>query len=529
MYSIIYLMALYCLFYHAIKEAYTLFGTSFQNKSQRDANCKGGKLLQKYLSLLQTHPFRVSFFTLLAIYAPLAIISYPGLFKWDLDQQILQAFPELQAGLSSYTVGHQIDSDVYLCNHHPIAHTMLVHCCIRIGLCLLHNGNIGVYLFTLLQFASILCAIAYAMQVAVNKACVPSRVCACLLAFMALFPRVQSFVFLITKDVPYAAALLTFIAAGYTLAVRPGNWKHEKKALCLFIISAVATISFRNEGIYVITPFLLLCACFLKNIRKSACAALIVIFFSTFIKNASLEYYHVNPGSIRETLCLPLQQTARYVVTYPAEVTEEEKRAINQVIPYEEIAHKYNIDSADPIKDSWREHQVSAQDTKDYLRAWFHMFAKHPLCYIEATFINHYLTFYPGRKITTCPDAYESVHCMDLISQKTRMAGFEFHHPPVLLKQLQRYIMIREKVYGCISILASAAIYTWIAIFLIAYFIWKRNPTALAFLTLPGCVTVICILGPLNADYGRYIFPLILTEPFLVLYLKQIPNTPKTK
>ena len=48
-------------------------------------------------------------------------------------------------------------------------------------------------------------------------------------------------------------------------------------------------------------------------------------------------YLGVLPGSAKEMLSIPFQQTARYVTKYSDEVTEEEKDATNNVLQYDNL------------------------------------------------------------------------------------------------------------------------------------------------------------------------------------------------
>ena len=48
-------------------------------------------------------------------------------------------------------------------------------------------------------------------------------------------------------------------------------------------------------------------------------------------------YSNINEGSIKEALSIPFMQTARYVVAYDSEVTEEERNAINNVLEYDTL------------------------------------------------------------------------------------------------------------------------------------------------------------------------------------------------
>lgn len=61
-------------------------------------------------------------------------------------------------------------------------------------------------------------------------------------------------------------------------------------------------------------------------------------------------HYQIEPGSIREALSLPFQQTARYALEYGNEITEEEAAVISNILDYEHLAENYNPRISDPVK-----------------------------------------------------------------------------------------------------------------------------------------------------------------------------------
>lgn len=67
----------------------------------------------------------------------------------------------------------------------------------------------------------------------------------------------------------------------------------------------------------------------------------------------------ITGGSVRESLSVPFQQTARYVRDYGDEVTEEVKEAIDSILRYDLLASKYNPNLSDPVKKLFNENSES--------------------------------------------------------------------------------------------------------------------------------------------------------------------------
>lgn len=101
----------------------------------------------------------------------------------------------------------------------------------------------------------------------------------------------------------------------------------------------------------------------------------------------------VEPGSVKEMLSVPFQQTARYLKEYPDDVTSKERKAINKILDYDKLAEIYQPERSDHVKDTYKDKKGGL---KRYFRqAWLPMFFKHPDAYFEATLENTYGYYYP--------------------------------------------------------------------------------------------------------------------------------------
>lgn len=69
---------------------------------------------------------------------------------------------------------------------------------------------------------------------------------------------------------------------------------------------------------------------------------------------------------------LPFQQTACYVRDYRAEVTEEEKQAIKNVLDYNSLIEIYLEVTADPVKTAY--HAKNSKELMEYFAVWVRQF-----------------------------------------------------------------------------------------------------------------------------------------------------------
>ena len=384
----------------------------------------GIKLLHHYISIINRYPFRTTFITLTLIYIPYIIVSYPANIMGDAYAQMLQAYPELGIITPSYLNGRLLSDTVYLSSHHPIVHTLLMHAFLQIGATFFHSYNIGIFLFALLQFFFLLTAVSFAVKLLITQTVMPPGFIVCVVLYYIISPRIQSYMFLITKDVIYSTFFLYFIIFLY-LNMKMPCLKHH----ILLILSGFGMILFRNEAKYILLLSLPVIAILQPTCKKfiiKYCVA-IVLFCLLFFR-LLLPICHVNPGSIREMLSVPFQQTARCVKEHENEITLEEKEAIASVLDYSSIGKNYNPDRSDAVKDTFQEN-CSREDLVHYFKIWFRMFLKYPGSYFQATIGNYYSYFYPGGKLFNDFSYEGSALCMEIMNEKMKPLGTDFHYP----------------------------------------------------------------------------------------------------
>ena len=465
-----------------------------------------------YTTKLSQSPFITAFITLFIFYIPYIIFSYPGILMGDSQDQIAQIFNMNNSWTSNYL--NLISENVKLNNHHPVFHTLLIRFCLFLGNYCFSSYNVGLFLYCLFQFLFLQCAISLFIKECVYLK-VNNKIILLTILYFTIAPRIQSYMFLITKDVIYTGGLFLFLVIFHRIKRNSDIYKNWQFLLSLFIICF-----FRNDGKYLLFLTIAIIAFFYKNLRKGMLWVLICIFMlSSIYDHVFLPVFHITQGSRREMLSIPFQQTARYIRDAEQDVTLEEKQIISQILNYDELARLYDPNRADAVKNTFNE-SASAEDLKLYFHVWFQMLKKHPGIYLQATINNTYGYFYPHAALANNYAYSWSVENMERTNEACKAMDIRFSYPKPLEIFRNTYEQIREYLFRLpvLAALLSPATYTWILILWVFYCIKCRNYQAFLY-TVPLLIQLlICIASPCNGRYFRYLYPIAFCLPATVIY-----------
>ena len=423
----------------------------------------------------------------------------------DTSSQIAQCF-NLEEWTSKYLI--LISENVKLNNHHPVFHSLLIHLFIVIGKVGFNSYNFGIFLYCFFQLIMVLCIIALLMKIYVEQQINSTTIFLTLLYFI-FSPRIQNYMFLITKDVLFSVFLLLFILF----------FQNNRKHNILFLISLVGIILLRNDGKYLLLISVVVTGIFKKNLRKNMLLISSgILCLTTIYSQIILPSFQITPSSRREILSVPFQQTARYIRDAKSDVSIEEKQAISRILSYNQLADKYNPNLADPVKNTFNEFATKS-DMKQYFRCWFQMLKKHPGIYLQAIINNKYRFFYPS-SILSNPYFYSwSVNSMEITNNLTAdEIHTDFAYPPQLNIFRNTYEQFREAIFHLpvLSVLLSSATYTWLLILWTCYCLKCKNITSILYTTPLYVQLLICMAGPCNGDYFRYIYPIAVCLPVVI-------------
>ena len=459
---------------------------------------KKDKPHNKLLLLFDEHPILFSVIFMLICWLPYIIAYYPGILNRDNVYQVKQFF-----GIDnkySYYV-NLIDKSQIITNHHPFFHTILLGTCIKIGMNL-GNTNFGFFIFTSLQIAIFLATFSYSIYY-LKKNNVNTHQRFFLLLIYSFVPLFPFYSITLVKDSLYSCFFLLYIIVLHNV-IKDGL---DINNFFKIIFVSIFLFLLRNNGIYTFIlsfPFLLI-----KNKQWPKYLLIIVLVFGIYkaYDKVLLKSLKVTPTSIRETLSIPFQQTARYAKYHNKEISKEDKEIINNILDYNTIRKKYNPELSDPVKNTFNKNYTK-RELQEYFQVWFKGLKRHPLTYIEATTANIYGYFCPLKTNWYIYYKYQNklkkedninYHYNDLKSTRLVLSSWGVSYP---------YIPI-------IGLLANIGFNTWIIIFMSPYLLSRKRYKD--FLCLVPCIVglLVCIASPANT-YFRYVLPNIMSIPILL-------------
>lgn len=463
-----------------------------------------GKLGQMY----QRHPFGVSFFAVLLFWLPHLILAYPANISADASGQLSQFF-----GLRVYST------------HHSITSTLIMGGLVKVGS--LISGNFGLFLYIAVQAIIGACILAYTLYL-MRELNTPVWLRILTFGCYIFVPYYTAYIGAFLKDVPYSYAALLFEIELIYLLLRSEDFFRHKRHIFLLVVSIAGTILLRNNGKHMLYPTIAAVLLYLlfrgrrsgmsskgrgRILYPAAATFLISVLLTEAFSAALINCLHAEPGSIKEALSFPFQQTARYVLERGDEVTDEEAEAIRAVLNYDHLAENYDPQRSDPVKRTYN-NKATKEELLQYFAVWIKMFFKHPEIYFKATMNQNYYLLYP--------DIANSKTIVNHIADKSmnlaeRLDISDVEPISSLKAPLQDFYTASFSFPG-LNVLSHPAFYMTLLIWLTLFSLYQKR-----FLLLLASVplwlsAVTIVLAPIIQGHPRYAFPIIYTMPILVAY-----------
>lgn len=513
-----------------------------------------GRVYRLLHLLLSERPFLIPFTVLVVAWLPTLIGSMPGIFMGDTGAQIRQWF-NLPNGTSDYL--RLINPNVLLNGHHPVVHTAIIGTCVKIGIDMFHDCNAGLALYTSIQFVITAMCLAYAVST-LRRFGVSLVVRGIVLVFFVAMPMFSNYAVLLTKDVLFADSLLVLVvqmakllAAGRERGGERAQAFEGERRRPLFaahdwvvlVVSALGTTFLRNGGAVFPLAVCVVAAAFAafdahrrmgavrRDLRWAGILAVLAVCLAANwgFTNIFMPAHDITPGSKREMLSIPFQQTARFVQKHDGLnsgvadgvsdglVTKHERRVIDRVLHYEDLGSRYDPNKSDAVKNRFNECATDA-DLRAYFKVWAEMFKKDPECYVSALTSNYYGYFYPSQKDVWFYSTVQSEHIMDRPDNQLYFpfAPSKGHLTRVCDHLVTLYRVAIQRI-PLLSLTMSSASYVWVMIVVAVYLLRNRDWRSLALWVPVWGVLAVCLIGPCNgATYMRYLYPAILAIPFVV-------------
>ena len=466
---------------------YFLLNRTYAKKIEAPA----GKFFQFY----EKHVFLVSFLVIALAWIPYVITFYPGSVCFDGYFQLNQV-----AGVQPLT------------NKHPIMSTFILGFFFKLGR--LVNDNFGVFLYIMFQLLA--SSAIYALSIRqIRRIGMSLKVCVLAVLYFALVPVWGAYIQAVVKDTLYAAVFVWFAVWCVTLAdeVFHKDKNIQRKTLIMSFLTAFFVCILRQNGKYIVLPTLVcLAAVSLKKWKQMVILLLVFMFAITGYDKAVVPMFSTAQISRRAMFSVMFQQTAKYLRSYPEEVTEEEYEIIDKVLKADVIAEEYNPRVSNPVKNTFR-NNTSNENVKEYLKVWFKMFWKHPGVYLEAFFQFCYGYLDPFH-YSDCVPTFQNY----ITGPPLATGAMDIHYTQKGLYRIRLadYEKLWMEMFP-LTLLTYPGTYTWLTLFCILLLCKKKRWRQLAVMPMPVFIILTNIASPVNGCL-RYTLPLMAAMPLFLAW-----------
>ena len=470
------LVVLTCLFTILIRKFWHFLGGMEEKK----------KRLSEYIRIPST-PTRVAkyadvmtFIFLLLCWLPVLLAAYPGFFVYDAQDEWVQ--------VASRTFN----------THHPLVHVLLLGGIV----CAVHkitdSYNLGIACYTIFQMVIVSGGFTYLLFY-MRKRKVSKVIRILSLLYFAFFPVIVMFTLCSAKDALFTVALLLLLLSFLDMGSDAESFFASNKKMIFFVLSAVAMMLFRKNGVYAFVFMVPILLIYHKKYFKKTALLLAVVFLSYFLVNIGLmTVLHAESGENQEILTVPIQQLAR-TYKFNREVFEpEDVETLHEILP-EEALVLYNPKLSDPVKVRFQ-NDAFEKDKSKYIGLWLRVGLKKPMSYINAWLVNSYGFWYPDTVI----DVYSGNHVFTFTYKDSSYFGYEVEEPgyrdskiPWLDEAYRKLSLeISQEKIPIYSMLYSPGGIFWAIAFVFAYVLYRKK----YYLVIPYLMVLLVwltvLLGP---------------------------------
>ena len=454
----------------------------------------------------RNYSWSLGFTTLLLIifWIPYYIYFFPGTSSPDTSEQIAWSFHYATRGLSYSALRGE---NIYFSNSHPFCTTLLFGLFAKLGV-LFGNIKYGIAIYCLFQM--ILTAFVFSSMFSyLLKIGVKRSIVVFFYVFVSVFPLFPMYAICMVKDSLFSLFCLILTILLFEVIRTRGESFYSLRFCFSLSICCFAVILTKSQGVYLIAFAFALTFLYKRKVSIVLTMGIPVFLFLTIWLHLLLPLWNIAPGGKQELYGLLFQQTARYTIMYPQDVTKQDEENIRAILDFDNIAELYNPTLADPVKYTFNQDCTDRQFS-EYLKTWWRMLSKHPDAYIQAFFNNMYGSFYlQGFSVL----AYLDFDNRDLLE-----------HPEICVQPSKRVENIKELKYTlpqlleaipAIGILFSVGFYPWIVLFVNTNAIRKNRPDYLVPLSVILLSVIILMVSPVSGSF-RYNMPFLYTSSFLI-------------
>lgn len=445
---------------------------------------------------------------LLLCWIPYFILLFPGCIGWDAFDQLAQAVNKPEFSWTKDTIV-LMDENVIVNNHHPLLYTGVLKLTTLVGR-LINSYEVAFSILCGIQAVCLSGSFAYMLYV-MRKHSVSKRFYVAALIFCAINPLFPCYAMTIIKDTLFCILFILVAVQLYELLVA------EKISVArgiVFLITLFVILFSRNNAVYILVlSAICVVLCYWQTkktmVKLTSLILVPVLVFQIGIIGILYPAFKITPGSPREMLSVPFQQTVRYVKEHREEISQEDQRVITTVLncdgDIDNLVDIYVPNHADSIKNRFNKN-ATTKDLAAYAKIWVKGLVKHPETYVEAYLNLHYGWLSLEGNPTLVYTSMEPLRVPEMLG------GFEGYAGNYENRTLVNKIIDLFNRFPITNLFLEMAAYTWLYLFLLYFIIRKKNKQGFIVCTLVYFNLLICFVAPVA--YMRYALPMVCTAPF---------------
>lgn len=260
----------------------------------------------------------ITFITTLILWIPAAIAFFPGNYSSDAPLQ-----------LSALFNNHELDA------HWPLAHTLVLAGCMKIGEALFSNLSAGVFIYCIIQAVLLAFTLSLSMQLVMSWGCPPMIAILCHFAII-VNPYVQTYAMTTSKDSMFASFFVLTLLCIITVIRTPNILKSFKYCSALFL-SALGMSLMRKQGLYILIIIFVILFLIrsMQHVKwRMLLVAVLVLCTTTLFPSCLGIIFNIRENTVLDQFSLPSQQI---VATYMYDHNELSKEDIASIGKYYDI------------------------------------------------------------------------------------------------------------------------------------------------------------------------------------------------
>ncbi len=348
-------------------------------------------------------------------------------------------------GMGAFDPSSRMDLDgVWASDHHPILDTLIYGAFYDLGEAL-GRAAYGIALLCCLQ--TLLCASVFAYMCCwMRQLSAPGIICFAAFLFWALIPMFPMLNMQVVKDITSMPFFLMWMMLFCDLVLSFLNHDSMPRRFSVALCALTLLCALMRKTLLYITVIslgLVLIAMLARTIReyrsrrrsdengaheekdaaiardsvsrknpslmRAICGVFLTCFVTLLVSLVLLPKMifpiaGIAPGGPQESIAVPIQQVAAVVTEKGDELTEEQRAAIDAVLPYDQIPEHFTRNTSDPVKDMWKR-DSTPKERMDFLKVWIELGMKYPDIYLNAVqYMGNYWT--RGTYINDTPSVF---------------------------------------------------------------------------------------------------------------------------